>query len=557
MLDKLRFRAPWIALCVVVAAGATYLVSLQQTKKYRATTSLRFKGNEPGRNIASFPSTAANSPQAQWAANMRLLRGGDIAAATARRLRQGLTLRKVSTAVRVSAPREWGTVRVSATWTSAGLAAAIANAYAVTFVAEQLRAEHTRYAAAVSREEKKRSHLSRKERTSPRGRALQSHLRTLQLFEKLQGNVQVTHAASVPRTPSSPRLVRNTALGGVGGLLLGLLTAFVIRLVGRRRRPPEEFARLYNLPLLGGVPRSSALSRLAHPLENSSPNLLPPREEAAFQLIRARLRYFKIDRELRTLLVMSPARGDGKTTVARHLAGAAARIGSVVLLLEADLRTPALAWQLGLQPGPGLADVLIGEVSLWSATQLVDVDAAPAEGPHARSLDVLAAGVPLPPNPGKLIKSQAMQDVLAEARSTYDLVVIDTPPLAAAPDAYTLLRSVDGVIVVARSGRHFSRSSAVRLRASLDAARAPLLGVIANCAQRRGPDVSPEGPYPYERPAESAEARPSDYIRTAASNGPPPSGPGISGSRFSSRFKGGAAGSSPEAELDPHETAPQ
>jgi Mrp family chromosome partitioning ATPase len=79
-------------------------------------------------------------------------------------------------------------------------------------------------------------------------------------------------------------------------------------------------------------------------------------------LIRAHLRYFNVDRELRTLLVGSAAPGDGKTTVARHLAAAAARMGSRVLLLEADLRRPTIAQQLDLPSGPGIADVLIGSV---------------------------------------------------------------------------------------------------------------------------------------------------------------------------------------------------
>src|SRR5207244_8303063 len=105
-------------------------------------------------------------------------------------------------------------------------------------------------------------------------------------------------------------------------------------------------------------------------------------------------------------------------------------------------------------PAAGLSDVLIGEQSLWSATQLVDVDSPPSDGSLGRSLDVLVAGFPLPPNPAKLIESHAMEGVLEEARSTYDLVVIDTPPLTAVSDAFPLLRKVDGVIIVGRGGRN-------------------------------------------------------------------------------------------------------
>ena len=74
------------------------------------------------------------------------------------------------------------------------------------------------------------------------------------------------------------------------------------------------------------------------------------------------MRYFNVDRELRTLMVASAAPGDGKTTIARHLAAASARVGARVLLFEADLRRPTIARQLGLTAGRGVADVLIGSV---------------------------------------------------------------------------------------------------------------------------------------------------------------------------------------------------
>src|SRR5439155_22909974 len=180
------------------------------------------------------------------------------------------------------------------------------------------------------------------------------------------------------------------------------------------------------------------------------------------------------------------APGAGMTTIVRLLANAAARMGWVVLLLEADFRCPAFAEQLDLRPGPGLSDVLIGELSLWSATQLVDVDSPPVDGSAGRSLDVLAAGVPLPPNPARLIESHAMAGVLEEARSTYDLVVINTPPLAAVSDAFPLLRKVDGVIIVGRGGRN-RRDVAERLHETLADARAPLLGVVANGFKARQP----------------------------------------------------------------------
>ncbi len=154
-------------------------------------------------------------------------------------------------------------------------------------------------------------------------------------------------------------------------------------------------------------------------------------------------------------------------------------MGSRVLLLEADLRRPGLAQQLDAQPGPGLADVLIGAVPLAEAIQTIDLEAPSGEGATVRTLDVLVAGATLPPNPGELIESRAMETLLERAGSAYDLVVIDTPPLTAVSDAFPLLGKVDGVIIVGRVGRN-RRDVAQRLHETLTGAGAPLLGVVAN-----------------------------------------------------------------------------
>ncbi len=483
-IDIVRRRARWIALCLVVVVGAAYGFSEQQTKKYTATATLVFSNNDLGQQIAGLPGAGSNeTQQTQQSTNVKLIQLGDVAAKTANRL--GISGGQVSGSLSVSAQGESNLIDVSATASSAVLAEQIANTYTRQFVAEQQSRNHAYYVSALKLVKRQLASLSPKDRAGAAGVNLQGRAQSLGVLAELrEGNVRIAQTASAPSGPSSPKVKRNTVFGGVLGLLLGLAVAFLLERLDRRIREPDELQAIYGVPLLGVIPESAALSRSAngHRLarrKKTSRETLPLHEEEAFQLIRAHLRYFNIDRELRTLLVVSAAPGDGKTTIARHLANAAARMGSVVLLLEADLRCPALAEQLDLQPGPGLSDVLIGELSLWSATQLVDVASDPVDGAAGRSLDVLAAGVPLPPNPAKLIESHAMAAVLEEARSTYDLVVIDTPPLAAFSDAVPLLRKADGVIVVGRGGRN-RRDVAERLHETLTGIRAPLLGVVAN-----------------------------------------------------------------------------
>jgi Mrp family chromosome partitioning ATPase len=114
-------------------------------------------------------------------------------------------------------------------------------------------------------------------------------------------------------------------------------------------------------------------------------------------------------------------------------------------------------------------------VSLGEATQMVGLDLQRVDGSGGRTLDVLVAGSALPPNPGELIGSHAMESLLERAKAKYDLIVVDTPPLTAVSDAFPLLGKVDGVIIVGRVGRS-RRDVAQRLHETLMGAGAPLLG---------------------------------------------------------------------------------
>ncbi len=491
VLGILRRRVPWILLCVVLVAGAAYGVSKRQTKKYTATTALVFNNNQPGQQIAGLPAVSSASASAEQSTNVKLVQLGDMAEKTAGLLGQGLTKENVKADLSVSAQGESNVVDVSATATPPALAAAIANSYAEQFVTEQQNSSHAYYASALKLVNKQLSALSPKERAGTAGLALQERAQSLATLAELHnGNVQVAQAATIPTSPSSPKTARNTLIAAILGLLLGLSVAFLLERFDRRIRDPRDLEVIYHLPLLGVVPRSAALSRSAKS-KSKAKGALPSSEAEAFRLIRAQLRYLNINRESRTLLVASAAPGDGKTTIACNLASETARMGSRVLLLELDLRHPTVAQQFDVQPGPGVSDLLVGAVSMSEATQTVDLDSLSADGSGGRTLDVLVAGAELPPNPAELIESHAMEALLRRAKSMYELVVIDTPPLVVVSDAFPVLALVDGVIIVGRVGRN-RRDVAARLHETLTSTGAPLLGIVANDVK-----ASRSGPYGY------------------------------------------------------------
>jgi capsular exopolysaccharide synthesis family protein len=481
ILGVIRRRLPLIVLCVVVVAGAAFVISKRQTKKYTASASLVFSDNSLSQQIAGLSGAPTNSTSllAQQANNLELVKGGDMAAKTASLLRHGLTAGKVAASLSIASQGETGVVVVSVTSPSPALAAAIANTYTDQFVKEQKIANRQYFKSALALVRKQLAALSSVQRIGPDGLQLQNRVQTLSFLADLNyGNVQVAQQALAPFSPSSPRTSRNTALGLFLGLLIGLALAFVLERLDRRIKGSEDLEAIYRLPLLGVVPENVAFARSVRD-KRGRRVVLPPAEAEAFSLIRAHLRFFNVDRELRTIVVASAAPGDGKTTIARHLAEAAARLGSRVLLLEVDLRHPTLARQLDIQPGPGLADVLIGAVPMAEATQQVVLEESPEEAGKGRMLDVLSAGAVLPPNPAELLASHAMDGVLERAKFAYDLVVIDTPPLTAVSDAFPLLTKVDGVVIVGWVARS-RRDDAERLHHVLAGSGAPLLGVIAN-----------------------------------------------------------------------------
>lgn len=480
ILDFVRRRLPLILVCVVVVAGAAFAFSKRQTREYTASSSLVFSDGSLSRQIAGLPASVSSGSSllAQQANDLELVRGGGTAAKTASAIGHGLSPLRVAASLEISGHSESGVVTISSTTTSPVLAAKIANTYAHLFVSEQQEANSQYFKAALALVHRELAHLSPAARVGAGGVQLQDRAQTLSLLSELHDeNVQVAQEASVPSGPSTPKTKRNTGLGALLGLLIGLALAFALGRLDRRLRGPEDLESIYGLPLLGVVPESTALSRSGG--KGGKRSVLPVGDAAAFSLIRAHLRFFNVNRELRTLIIASAAPGDGKTTIARHLAEAAARSGTRVLLLEADLRDPTLAEQLDIAPGPGLADVLIGATPMRDAIQPVHLEAPPGEGAEGRILDTLVAGAVLPPNPGELTEGRAMEGVLEQAKFAYDLVVIDTPPLSAVSDAFPLLTKVDGVVIVGWIGRS-RRDASERLHHVLASAGAPLLGVIAN-----------------------------------------------------------------------------
>jgi capsular exopolysaccharide synthesis family protein len=477
-LTVLRRRWTLVVLCVVVAGGVAFGVSELQQKEYSASASLLFRNPGFAEDLFSTtPSTASVDPTREAATNEKLV-GLKIVGTLAARHLPGLSPKDVSSMVSVSSEGEADVVSVTATSPDPAQAQLVANTFANQFIVFRTKTERAKLLEAKRLAEEEFGRLTLEQQEGPRGQALSRGAEKLGILASLQtGNAELVQPAEQPTSPSSPKPARNTILGVIIGLLLGVGLAFLFEQLNRRLRDPEEARDVFEMPVLGTIPESKAITASN---EKGAARELPFMENESFRMLRASLQYFNVDRQIKTVLITSYGASVGKSTVAWNLARVAST-SSKVALVETDLRNSSIGQQHGLAMGPGLTQVLTHQVDLDAAIQSKSIGGQSngngAAGPTP-SLDVIVAGGH-PPNPAELIESDALRTLIDQLKERYEFVVIDTAPVGVVADAFPLMREVDGVITVARIGQT-TRDHAEHLSEQLRRMDAPLLGFVAN-----------------------------------------------------------------------------
>lgn len=309
--------------------------------------------------------------------------------------------------------------------------------------------------------------------------------------------------AQAPLFPYAPN-TRFIVLTGLAiGLGAGLLFALASEAIDTRVRNSSDLARVTDAPLLGAVARrrgrrTSGLVMLTDPHG--------PQSES-YRRVRANLEFADIDHHARTFVVTSALAGEGKSTTSINLALALAERSDRVLLIDADLRRPSIARHCGIEGGVGLTTVLLGEVDVGDAVQR-----------WARAIDVLPAGR-IPPNPGQVLGSEAMAELMRDLTETYAFVVVDSPPLLPATDALGLAHLTDGAIVVVRY-KSTRREQLARAVESLDAVRARIIGIVLDRVPQPKASDRYYG-YRHEEAEENGEAAAADEAAAAGAAAKP------------------------------------
>jgi capsular exopolysaccharide synthesis family protein len=277
------------------------------------------------------------------------------------------------------------------------------------------------------------------------------------------GGAEVLSPAWVPDTPVNPNVPLNLAIGLVFGLFLGAVFAFIRDYFDdsvKNKETLEKVAGVSTLGLIPKVPGKSDLVTIANPTAPAA---------EAFRLLRTSVKFLAVDRQVRVVQITSPSSGEGKTLVATNLAVAFAQAGDRVVIVGADLRRPRMEEVLDVPLTPGLTAVLIGDITLPQAIQ------SAASVPN---LSVLPAGYP-PPNPSELLSGERARRLIDVLGQTYDVVIIDCPPVLPVTDSLVLARMADTTLLVTSANKTSKRSltRAVELLRQVDA---PLVGTVLN-----------------------------------------------------------------------------
>ena len=355
----------------------------------------------------------------------------------------------------------------------------------------------------------------------------------LELREKLE-EAKITQAglipeaavmelASVPNIPVGLHRGIQFGIAGIASLLLAFSCGLLLETLDTSCRTIEDLESSAKLPVLGAVPyvplshpeRLRTLKGLQRDAEARRQRLLfnaPSGEPWAesLRIIEANIRGGGPPSALKgqVLLVTSTRPEEGKSLVALNLVLTMACEGAKILLIDADLRKPVLHEVLGVGRSPGLTELLLGSVSMENSIRnITDVIGTPGFATALKTPGIdraffLTAGVAIA-NAPELLGSTALDGLLSKLKSSYDVILIDSPPILSVAEPMLLARHVDQVLLVYGSGKT-PQAALVRAKSQLESVGAHLRGIIL-CTSTPG-QVAPESYYRYYRSTPSASS---------------------------------------------------
>ncbi|MGH7649184.1 MAG: polysaccharide biosynthesis tyrosine autokinase [Gemmatimonadaceae bacterium] len=302
------------------------------------------------------------------------------------------------------------------------------------------------------------------------------------------GSVEIVDVASRPRAPIGTPASAKIMFGVLLGLFFGSGCALVIEHLDQSIRGRDDVESSLQLPGLAVIPRletgvlttrvkkaltngaSVTTNGAAKPVSNRLVTLNDSRSVGAeaYRTLRTKLLFSRALSSLKTIVVTSPFAQDGKSTVAANLATTFAQHGMKTLLIDCDLRRPTQHEVFGVPARPGLTELLTSEELIPGAGRRTSIE----------NLSLITAGA-LPPDPPELVGSARMRALLEKLGETFDVIVLDTPPVLPVADSAILASLADGVLLVVRAGQTDRRAAQLAVQ-QLQDVDARILGAVLN-----------------------------------------------------------------------------
>ncbi len=295
-------------------------------------------------------------------------------------------------------------------------------------------------------------------------------------------NIRRIDPADAPDFPSSPRKSSNLLMGFLCGLGLGLALSFAVEALDTNIKTIYDIEERLGLPMLGVVPQVDTKLLSPEVFVRDATSSIPgawSRLAEAYRALRTTILLSRAGTPPQVILVSSAKPSEGKTSITTLEAIVFALNGARVLLIDSDLRRPSVHLRFRVANKVGLTSVLTGKSTLQDA--IMPVAAVP-------SLHILPAG-PIAPMPAELLGSLQMQRLIEGLRTSYDFILIDTPPVLTVTDAAVLVSLSDGVVLVLRYGQS-SRNVVARASEILLRSGAHLLGVVLNAVDLESSDYA-------------------------------------------------------------------
>jgi Mrp family chromosome partitioning ATPase/capsular polysaccharide biosynthesis protein len=457
-------RRKWLLIgALLLTLAAALWRSYGQTPLFQSSASLIYlRPTAVTNSLASAPYMSAYDIDRELKTQANVISGAALRKAVAATL--GIDESGLNAAVSAQAGTDANVVTITAVSSSADTAARVANAYAQTFVEQQMKAAKDQISSAIDAVVLKLKDFTTKaERANDPGTygALTQTLSNLRVaWAQATGNYKVAEDAAVASAPFTPRHRRDGIIGLGLGVVFGLAAVFLAEQLDVRVREQREISERLRLPVIGRLPqlsktilRGHELAVLADPGGGSA---------EAFRMLRGNLDFLGVDANIKSILVTSCEQSEGKTSTVCNLAVTLARAGKKVVVVEADMRRPKVNAYFGLSGDSGLSSVVSGQTSAAEALQTITFDlpgvqtGGNGDSPQVqhvgvRQVSVLTSG-PLPPNPGEIVTSTRIKTLIDEFAAQFDYVLVDSPPFLAVGDAAALATKVDGVIIIMKMG---------------------------------------------------------------------------------------------------------